>query len=165
MSGVNPSMLTSELMKIAKLLVAGQNYVTDDDLVKSCLSLAKYNHGLFKSEKQGYFLKGKIKRGTPLTSNSFLSHKMQPGDVGLVRGTLQNSGSVSGSWALILDDKGVREYYWLWWKYKEGRSREDVDREFAQMSDRERDRHWGLQDEMTQGEWVYGGAKLKWSRG
>jgi len=145
-----------DIKKIASRLIEAYKSVVDNDLVKSCHGLIKFNGGLYKSEKQAKFFKYKINKGDRSDGKS--------GDVGTILGEQTQSGSMLGQWQFVMGEDGVREKNWLWWRWKEGKSKAEVDRIFDKMSDRERDRNWGLQDEMMRGEWIYGGVKNKWRR-
>lgn len=157
---MNKIKIANELVKLSKHILCAEKALVDDDLVKSCHRLIKYNDGYFKSDKQKRFFVEKIKRGKEKTSG----YNLKSDDVGIILGTFSKKTRISGRWVFIIDEEGVRKKTWEWYKLQRGKSKEEVDREFRNMSFRDRERNWGLQNEMMQDFWVYGGRKVKWKR-
>jgi hypothetical protein len=153
---------TKNVKKIAMQILASQKHIlSDQQLAISCHSLIKRNNGFFASDKQSWFfkkqieIKGKDHSGLPTLSQD---------DIGIIASPEQQSGTLSSRWIFVLDPKGVRQKYTEWWKLRPGKTREQVDRMYENMSEREQERNWGLQSEDMAPSWEWGGLKRLWER-
>lgn len=130
--------------------------LTDDDLAKSCYGLVKYNNGLYKSDKQGWFFKGRVKKGKHQQEN------VPEGTVGIIKSNF--SGKYGITWKYVIDNEGVVQQIKQKYTLKKGKTKAQVDREYDAMSFRSRERNWGLQGEEMQDEWVNPRDIVMWER-
>lgn len=128
----------------------------DNDLAKSLFNLVKFNNGFYKSDKQCWFIQNKAKSG-----KAKLIDVSESAIAGIETKFNKDYGII---WRYILDDKGVLQQIKRKWKWKPGMSKAEVDKNFKNMSLKSRERNWGLQDEMKQGEWQYVGDTIFWKR-
>ena len=131
--------------------------IEDADLAKSAFSLMKYNNGLYKSDKQGWFIKSKVKKGK-LTPKS----DAPDGAIGVIEDKFNPTYGIQ--WKYILDDKGVLQQIKEKWKLKKGKTREELNREWKSMTFKQREQSAGLEQEEMQDEWVHKYRTVTWQR-
>lgn len=128
----------------------------DDDLAKSCFGLVKDNDGLYKSDKQGWFIQNKVKSGerkllnVPNSAMGVIETKFNK-DYGII-------------WRYVLDDRGVLQKVKRTWKWKQGMSPEQVKLAFKTMTFKQREQNAGLEQDMMQGKWQHIGDVVIWER-
>lgn len=147
--------LLNELENYVTEEVKNIKSIVDNDLAISCHSLIKSNDGKYKSDKQKRFIESKINKGSNVKT------ELPYDATGIIKSELSSTGI---TWVFMLDDVGVSKRIIQKYRLVDGKTREEVDRMYNNMTPKEREQNAGLEKEMMQDKWKYKSGGTHWER-
>lgn len=150
------------IKKIAKEIISSVTNVKvleDDSLSKSCNALIKNHNGLFVSDKQGNFLKYKVRSGIEKVK-TFFNQLSNTEDIGFITSKYIGDDKRRSKFVYLIDEKGIKKYF-IFKAYWQKINRKDWSKEFG--DDFEYDSRGNDIDEEKIGKWI-GSYEERWTR-